>query len=371
MIFPGWSIPWLGVGMKVKSPLYTKDTDLNLLEKPDISDSSIVIRLQQEYGLMPVSISFLPIGVDVNNAVYHIETDQGFEYFLKLRRGLNPDTAVMVPTILKEQGTPFILAPLETASGQLWSRLEDYRMILFPFVWGEDGYHRQLPDDQWENLGICLKSIHSTRLPQQMKRQLERESFSSCWRDEVTAFQHMVSQASFDDPAAIKMAALMRDKQALIGYLVERAGQLSTLLRARSPVLVLCHGDLHPGNLLIPPEGHFYLVDWDNLILSLKEKDLVFIDGDMGGQWCDPARQQLFYRGYGNSLIDWEALAYFRLERIIQDIAAYGEQLLLSSTGGEDREQGYQYFASNFLPHNTIEIALNTDRRTKFPPPPA
>jgi spectinomycin phosphotransferase len=55
------------------------------------------------------------------------------------------------------------------------------------------------------------------------------------------------------------------------------------------------------------------------------------------------------------------ALAYYRFERVIQDMAAYCEQLLLTVEGGEDREQGYLYFTSNFLPNHEIEIALKTD----------
>jgi spectinomycin phosphotransferase len=60
--------------------------------------------------------------------------------------------------------------------------------------------------------------------------------------------------------------------------------------------------------------------------------------------------------------IDPIALAYYRYERIIQDIAVYCEQLLLTDEGGEDREQSLRYLTSNFLPNNTIEIAYTSDK---------
>jgi spectinomycin phosphotransferase len=59
--------------------------------------------------------------------------------------------------------------------------------------------------------------------------------------------------------------------------------------------------------------------------------------------------------------MDQAALAYYRYERVIQDIAAFGEQILLTEAGGEDREQGYQYFTSNFLPGHEIDLALQAD----------
>jgi spectinomycin phosphotransferase len=60
--------------------------------------------------------------------------------------------------------------------------------------------------------------------------------------------------------------------------------------------------------------------------------------------------------------IDPIALAYYRYERIIQDIAVYCEQLLLTDEGGEDREQSLRYLTSNFLPNNTIAIAYKSDK---------
>ena len=54
-------------------------------------------------------------------------------------------------------------------------------------------------------------------------------------------------------------------------------------------------------------------------------------------------------------------LAYYRYERIIEDIAVYCEQLLLSNDGGADREQTLRYLMSNFKPNGAIEIAWQAD----------
>jgi spectinomycin phosphotransferase len=50
-------------------------------------------------------------------------------------------------------------------------------------------------------------------------------------------------------------------------------------------------------------------------------------------------------------------LAYYRYERIIQDIAVECEQIFMTVEDGQDREQALRYLKSNFLPNNTIEIA--------------
>ena len=105
------------------------------------------------------------------------------------------------------------------------------------------------------------------------------------------------------------------------------------------------------------------MVDWDNPILAPKERDLMAIGGGLMGNWRPPQEEELlFYRGYGDVQIDTQALAYYRYERIIQDIAVYCEQLLLTVDGGEDRAQALHYLMANFLPGSTIALAYRSDR---------
>ena len=127
--------------------------------------------------------------------------------------------------------------------------------------------------------------------------------------------------------------------------------------------LSLCHSDVHAGNVLIGADDAFYIVDWDNPILAPKERDLMFVGGGQGFTGHTPQEEEmLFYRGYGETEIDPPALAYYRYERIVTDIAVYCEQLFLSDAGGEDRAQSLQHLKSNFLPNGTIEIAYKSDR---------
>jgi spectinomycin phosphotransferase len=88
--------------------------------------------------------------------------------------------------------------------------------------------------------------------------------------------------------------------------------------RSRPLEPVLCHSDIHAGNLLLTSDGDLYIVDWDNPILALKERDLMFIGGGVAGIWNKAREEALFYQGYGSSDINLIALTYYRYERIIQ-----------------------------------------------------
>ena len=126
----------------------------------------------------------------------------------------------------------------------------------------------------------------------------------------------------------------------------------------------VCHSDIHAWNLLIDGNDHLYMVDWDNPIMAPKERDLMFIGAGLfsAGDHTPQEEETLFYQGYGETQINAVALAYYRYERIVQDIWEFGKQLLLTDAGGEDREQALHYLVSNFLPNSTIEIAYASDK---------
>jgi spectinomycin phosphotransferase len=125
----------------------------------------------------------------------------------------------------------------------------------------------------------------------------------------------------------------------------------------------LCHADIHAWNLLIADDDALYMVDWDTLIFAPKERDLMFIGGGLGGNGRTPQEEEtLFYQGYGPANINQIALAYYRYERIIEDIGVYCQQIFLSDEGREDRPQAVEYLKSNFRPNGTIAVACQSDR---------
>ena len=104
-----------------------------------------------------------------------------------------------------------------------------------------------------------------------------------------------------------------------------------------------------------------YIVDWDDPIMAPKERDLMFIGGGVANVWNKPHEEELFYKGYGKTEVNTTILAYYRHERIVEDIADYGQDLLLTTAGGEDRPEMYKHFIGMFEPSGVVDIAFKTD----------
>src|SRR5215210_7350964 len=117
-----------------------------MLEKPDLPDEKLIACLQHNYGLRIVQVDFLPLGNDLNTAVYRVVADDATPYFLKLRSGPFDEIAVAIPRLLSDQGMSQIIAPIATNTGRLWARMDAFALILSPFIAGRNGFEVEVSD---------------------------------------------------------------------------------------------------------------------------------------------------------------------------------------------------------------------------------
>ena len=223
-----------------------------------------------------------------------------------------------------------------------------------------------MTNQQWVEFGAALKRFHTASIPAAITSSIQWEKFSPQWRNTVKMFLERIKVETFNGPVAVEMSNFLKTKSDEILELVKRAERLAQMLQEKPAEFILCHGDIHAWNLLIADSVTFYMVDWDTLIFAPKERDLMFIGVGLGGKGHTPQEEKaLFYQGYGYTRIDPIAMAYYRYERIIEDIAVYCGQIFLSDEGGEDRKQSFEYLQSNFLPGGTIEMAYQSDETDK------
>ncbi len=87
----------------------------------------------------------------------------------------------------------------------------------------------------------------------------------------------------------------------------------------------------------------------------------MFPGSGLGPDWNRAETTAWFYRGYSAITVDRGTVAYYRAERVVQDVAAFCEQILSTSVG-EDRRQSLRFLASIFRPGGVGEIALESLR---------
>ena len=328
--------------------------------EPDIPDDTILDYVRRAYGIPAQSATLLPGVSDAQVTAYRIDGDEG-PYFLKLRRDAPPPP---LARHLADAGITGVLAPLSPRDQRRSLHIGERTAILYPFIDGENAFRRPLQVDQWTALGAMVRAMHDTTLPPSVIEAMRHETYSEEWCVLVRGYLTDVRPDGPDDVVAHEMMALLSTNEARIAALAEHAERLGASLRRRALPMVPCHGDLHAGNVLVDDEGSLTIVDWDDPVLAPRERDLMFVGAGIGGVWNRPDESDAFYRGYGPISIDVEALAYYRCERIIEDVVAFGGQLLLDGGDqGDDRRESLRRFATAFLPNNVVKIAERTFAR--------
>ena len=304
-------------------------------EEPGIAREKLRACLQEQYGLTPAKIDFLPVGQDTNAGVYRVVSEQGPAYLLKIKSGLFYAPGCIVPRYLCDQGIASVVAPLPTKTKALWTQAGEWTVITYPYLEGDTGW-TGMTDEHWKLVGGISKRVHEAVLPAAGVDGLRRESFDpSGYARSIENVE--IQLATSEDGGGKPERALRRSwakHRSTIYALLTSLDKLSGVLRSQSDPHVICHADLHPGNLLRNRAGQVFVVDWDDVMLAPKERDFIFV-----GEPVDGSAQHggsPFFQRYGQAEIDWIALTYYRYERVVQDLIEYAQQVILREDLGEE-----------------------------------
>ncbi|HFL2714604.1 TPA: phosphotransferase [Legionella pneumophila] len=328
--------------------------------KEQITELRLIEVLKLHYGLDIDSIRIVQDGADANAYRYKADSSTG-SYFVKLKLAHHDDISLSIIHLLHETGIKEIIYPILTRQKTLVQQLDNYSLIVYPYIDAPNGFNQQLTDLQWKQLGRVLRKVHDTATPSLIHKQLRKETYSSKWRESVRSFGNPMNYSREDDPISAEFKACFNQHIRSIHQLIDTGEKLSQMIQPDPDKYVLCHSDIHAGNVLIDNEESLYIIDWDEPILAPKERDLMFIGAGVGGVWNKPQEMHYFYEGYGTACIDTPILAYYRHERIVQDIAEFAQELVSASTNEGGRMESLEHFKAMFLPNNVVDIAFVTE----------
>ncbi|MCB9136001.1 MAG: aminoglycoside phosphotransferase family protein [Anaerolineales bacterium] len=340
-----------------------------MLEKPNLSDEKIIQGLKEGFGLIASQVEFIPLGNDSNAWVYRVASPEKM-YFLKVKRRLTNPRGITIPRFLKNQGLEQVVVPFSTLGGELWHLVGDYFLLLYPFIEGDNGMKTGLTDAQWVAYGAFLKALHAVQLPPDLAEQLPQEKFVPTNKalEYLEQIETRITQNQIFTPMQAQLADFWREKAEAIAHVVRRTLELAEILRQQPLTYFLCHADIHTANLLITPDQQMFVVDWDETILAPPERDLMFImESPFVSNPPLPSRQQdLFFQGYGETDINWTALAYYRYEWAVQDLGDFAARVFLMDDVGEvTQREALRIFRGLFNPGDEVDIALKTEEKLR------
>jgi spectinomycin phosphotransferase len=329
-----------------------------LRDDPGLDLDAIAACLDAQYDLRVSAITFLPLGYDLDAAVYKVVADDGTAFFLKIRFGPVRESGLVVPWALAKRGIRNVLAPLQTRSAELWCSCDGSSLILYPFIAGENAMAARMTDEQWREFGSTLQAVHSSGLAEEFRDRLSVESFALPSAAAVRSILDLAETTEFENAVVARFAAFWRENAARMRQMLARAEELGRQLQSRSFDHVLCHADIHAANILVSDDGQIQLIDWDGPLIAPRERDLLFVVGSRIARVVEPREEELFFAGYGPVDIDPQALIYYRYERIVEDLGEIGRSVLLDPNRSDQmRAEESRLARSFFAPGGDIDHA--------------
>ncbi|HHL0264716.1 TPA: aminoglycoside O-phosphotransferase APH(9)-Ia [Legionella pneumophila] len=326
----------------------------------NIPDQQLIKLLKVYYGIDIHAVQLIVGGADMNAFGYKADSESN-SYFVKLKYGHHDEINLSIIRLLYDSGIKEIIFPIYTRDTKLFQQIDHFKIIVYPFIDAPNGFTQNLTEKQWQQLGKVLRQIHETSVPTAIQQRLRKETYSPKWREMVRSFYNKIGFDDSDDQITADFKSFFNQKIDSIHRLVDSSEELTQKIQPDLDKYVLCHSDVHAGNVLVVNEESIYIIDWDEPMLAPKERDLMFIGGGIGNVWNKHHEIDYFYEGYGKTNVDKIILSYYRHERIVEDIAVYGQDLLSRDQNDESRLESFKHFKSMFDPNNVVEIALSSD----------
>ncbi len=343
-----------------------------MLHPQELSSAQIGAVLAHAWGVQAATVVQRPAGADAGATVYQVAAQDGRRWWLKCRRYAVHDTVWKVLQYLRQQsGLAEVVAPQPALDGAPALRHAGMQWTLFAYIEGQSGFEAALSQAQWQRLGQVLRQVHEVRLPAELAAGLAQPGF-----DDDTAVERVGAwlrrgDAHWPLPDALAEQYLRgwRQHRLRITEVWQRCVALRERLARQPFTRVLCHGDLHAGNLLLRADAGLCLIDWDDMVLAPRERDLMLVGAGVGGRWGreDPPG---FRQGYGAVTVDRARLAYYRHWRILHDIQEFHDLMLEPGAAARpptQRRQALRYMDEQFAPGNVVDNAARSWHAAALP----
>jgi thiamine kinase-like enzyme len=307
----------------------------------------LILAIQQGYGIELENIEFLLRGF--GGDCYRVDTQNSASFFLKLHDPISnlstaaSSRAFYLP-LMHQLNSKQILGDIphliQTLEGGLSLDVGANTLVVSDFIEGELVGFGDLPEPVLVRLAELVGILHNSR-PQLEFEHPFIEEFEIVFENELLeSFDTLSGLPETASPGQKLVKELILPRQEQITADLEQLKALQTYARNMDKPKVVCHTDLHGGNLMTDERGTLYILDWENALIAPPEHDLFFFAGE-NDFW------ELFWPHYTSQYpaasIDPELLRFYFYRRALEDAADFIFRILRGENSPERDQQEIEW----------------------------
>ncbi|GIF22153.1 spectinomycin phosphotransferase [Actinoplanes tereljensis] len=315
-------------------------------DRPEgVTDADVRAALADGWGITAGELEYRAVGA----GSYHWAVDDrwfvtvdglGFaSSFAPLTRAL--ETAV---ALRRDAGLDFVVAPLGTPR-VLWPLGHRHAMAVYPLMPGTAGDFGPHSPASREAVLELIAALH--RATPAIAGLAEVTDLELPGHAELLDALATLGTLWTGGPYAVPAQSLLATHQRKIHAWLDRRDRMAAGLKAGAAGWVITHGEPHPGNVLHGPTGPL-LIDWDTTRIAPPERDLwLLTKNPLEAGPSSEATDLVRYTEITGRRPSAEALAFYRLNWILADIAVYTADLRRPHGPGGDAEDALTYLEAN------------------------
>lgn len=216
-----------------------------------------------------------------------------------------------------------ICYPIKTLSGEYFFTHDNIIGVLFSLINGKViGFENKYSKNDIAQLSNIVKTLHSIDTTP-FTTLCPKEDFCLDFLNELEV---IIKTKTRELPG--EFCELIARFSNVIIEKISHTKSLAQRIKNENLPFVLCHTDIHGGNIMKDSSEKLYLVDWENVILSPKEADLfTFADTDYFPMFCNETSA--------------DAIAYYKIRRDFEDIWEFLRSLLRKEFDKEKQAEVY------------------------------
>lgn len=205
---------------------------------------------------------------------------------------------------------------------------DDFIYILFDYIDGDNLSDKPLSNAIIREIAVIVAELHNIgdNIPVPMENLTEIFDVTFC---------ESIIDILKDGQYPTDMEHILSSYSELILEKIQVYESLAEYLYSSKPQLILCHADIHCWNIM--QDNQLKLIDWEGVRLAPAEADLFsFSEGFFFENYWDEF--MITYKELRPDFkLNCEALRFFRLRRLLEDIHSFSEGLMYDNQKGDER----------------------------------
>jgi spectinomycin phosphotransferase len=312
-----------------------------MAKEPIIGSQETLETIHGVYGIDLENLRFAFSGW--GGDCFTAESVGGEPYFLKLYdpvhyQGVAPLSMDFYLPLMHQLHTKGILThiphPVPSLQGDFFTEIGSQVLVITNYIQGKQVGFGRLPEPVLATLSEMVGILHKSSSQLNFEHPFIERFKTPFVPHLLKAMGALENHPPTDCKGIQRLKEVIHHQKDHLHYYLEKLRKLQNQVKSSENPMVVCHTDLHGGNLMLDDQGTLYLLDWENAMIAPREQDMIFFTKNRQ-VW--QTFWQIYRVQFDQVSINADMLRFYHYRRGLEDVAGFVFRIM-AGDGTDERD---------------------------------